>query len=130
MGVSEGCYCFLSQNQNSQSMMALNPQSQPHPKKQKQEPLQQLPSQSQPLPGSSGEKKYEDQLKSLTNQLSKIHLDTQAQLSSLHSILNERLKDPGDEPDHGFNESQLKDWVKQYRRFRKGNKFKIKSLLY
>lgn len=97
--------------------------------------------------------KYEEQLKTLTTQLSKIHLDTQAQLSSLHSILNEKFKDkrshsrqnggvddevcseegenPEEEQQGGagceiegetdeFNANKLKEWVKKYRRFRKG----------
>lgn len=140
MGVSEGCYCgpLLLTSSNSQSLLALNgaePQPVYHRDKHHKAHKDKRKSRHEPLeedltPRPSGlvrdTTKYEDQLKTLTHQLSRIHLDTQAQLSSLHSMLNERLKDkPEDEPVHQdeieTNETKLKEWVRLYRRFRKGN---------
>ena len=65
-------------------------------------------------------KNYEDQLNALTNQLAKIHMDTQAQLSSLQAMLNEKLTVKESQSQINYDETKLKDWVRQYRRFRKG----------
>ncbi|OXA64697.1 Ankyrin repeat domain-containing protein 6 [Folsomia candida] len=64
-------------------------------------------------------KNYEDQLHTLTSQLAKIHLDTQAQLSSLQAMLNEKLVAKTSQNPINYDENKLKDWVRQYRRFRK-----------
>ncbi|OXA53872.1 Ankyrin repeat domain-containing protein 6 [Folsomia candida] len=64
-------------------------------------------------------KNYEDQLHALTSQLAKIHLDTQAQLSSLQAMLNEKLVAKTSQNPINYDQNKLKDWVRQYRRFRK-----------
>jgi len=141
MGVSEGCYCgpLLSQSRNSQSLIALdgmenssvatkNRRNHKSKIKQHQNTLAEMmepdPPHPHSRPAAQDSPKYEDQLKSLTHQLSKIHFDTQAQLSSLHSMLNERLKERTTEEiqaSYDENETKLKEWVRHYRRFRKGN---------
>lgn len=92
MGVSEGCYC----SQFFQPICTA-----------KDNPAQCA-------------KNYEDQLHTLTSQLAKIHLDTQAQLSSLQAMLNEKLVTKASQNPVNYDENKLKDWVRQYRRFRKG----------
>jgi hypothetical protein len=47
-------------------------------------------------------------------------MDTQAQLSSLQAMLNEKLTLKQSQSQLNYDETKLKDWVKQYRRFRKG----------
>ncbi|ODM88292.1 Ankyrin repeat domain-containing protein 6 [Orchesella cincta] len=91
IGISEGCYCT---------------------------PILQPTTSVVDSPAVQCAKNCQEQLRTLTTQLSKIHLDTQAQLSSLQSMLNEKLTQRESYQKNSC-ETQLKDWVKQYRRFRK-----------